>query len=490
MGRWITAALLSLSAAAAAIIQGSVVDNKTGRPVARARVSIESVNGASFGGPGTVLSDSNGRFSFTGLPAGGYLLRATRSGFAETRYGQRAFKGAGTPIVVETQSVYVAPIRIFRLGAISGEVVDENGLGLAGIAVYAYRSGSPLKLSGAGQTDDRGAYRIAGLEPGRYLVRTAPRELEDREGLLPTFFAQSAQAQTARVVEVRLEQEVANVTIEPLHGRLSRVVGQLSEAVDAEVVLHLDTGKREQRIPAGGQFLFDQLAPGEYELFVQAGDRAGYRKLAVSKEVENISVDLGPVPQVRLTCEERTGNRFDPRRIPIFARRKDTAVEASTQRLACGQPAALGPGLWELAAAAPPDLYVQEIRGSGDGMTSSQTFELRLMPGQVRDLTIVVSTKPARLEGTVTLSDGTPAIGTPVYLVAVDSDVAVLAGGIRSARTDQNGAYRFLGLPPGRYEVVSCFEADWEALSAGRRTTVQLTEGSEESLRIRLLEGE
>ena len=435
-----------------------------------------------------MLTDSSGRFSFVSLPSGAFLLRAQKQGYAESRYGQRRFKGAGTPIVVEADSAYSAVIRIAKFGAISGEVLDENRLGLPGVAVYAYRSGTPLKMVGGAPSDDRGVFRIAGLEPGKYLVRTAPRELEDREGLLPTFFGQSARAQTARTVEVRLEEESGNVIIEPLRGRLSAVVGTLSAAVSAEVELHLDTGKREQRVEAGGQFTFDQLAPGEYELFAKAEGQAGYLKFVLAKELESVVVDLGPAPQLRVKCEERNGNGFDPRRIALFARQKDRPAETAAERVSCGQAAILGPGLWEIAAAPPADLYVFGLRGSGDGLTTSQTFEVRLMPGQVRDLTIIVSTRPAKLDGTVTMADGTPAIGAPVYLIPVDAELAVRVGGMRTARTDQNGEYHFVGLAPGRYEIVASFDPQAETLVAGQGTTVRLEEGKEESVRIRLAE--
>jgi len=174
----------------------------------------------------------------------------------------------------------------------------------------------------------------------------------------------------------------------------------------------------------------------------------------------------------------------------LFARQKDRPVETAAQRVSCGEAAILGPGLWEIAAAPPADLYVFGLRGSGDGLTTSQTFEVRLMPGQVRDLTIILSTQPAKLDGTVTMADGNPAIGAPVYLIPVDADLAVRAGGTRTARSDQNGEYQFVGLPPGRYEVVASFDPQAETLVAGQGATVRLEEGKEESLRVRLSEME
>ena len=83
----------------AAVIRGTVVENQTGRALARASVVLEPV-------PGTPASKQNARtsrygtFEFKALPAGAYLLSASRAGFATAQYGQKQWRSSGLPIVV------------------------------------------------------------------------------------------------------------------------------------------------------------------------------------------------------------------------------------------------------------------------------------------------------------------------------------------------------------------------------------------------------
>ena len=66
-------------------------------------------------------------------------------------------------------------MRLWRLGAISGRVVDEHNEPVVGMAVRVFSqrliAGQPYQIGGpVTATDDRGAYRIANLAPGTYIV--------------------------------------------------------------------------------------------------------------------------------------------------------------------------------------------------------------------------------------------------------------------------------------------------------------------------------
>ena len=119
--------LLALAAGAihAAIIRGVVVENQTGKPLARTLVTVQPVSGT----PGQALATRTnlyGAFEFPPVPAGAYLITAARGGFAPWQYGQKNFKSSGVPIVLEDTAVTFLDIRLKRFGAISGTVEDEN----------------------------------------------------------------------------------------------------------------------------------------------------------------------------------------------------------------------------------------------------------------------------------------------------------------------------------------------------------------------------
>jgi hypothetical protein len=438
-----------------AALRGIVLDHGTGRPLARTRVRIEGVPGRPAGISNSILSDSYGAFSFPDLPAAAYLLSAERPGYARSRYGQKTWDGPATPIVLEATSEYSAQLRLRKLGVISGEIVDENDVGIPGFPVYAYLVGTRLKLAGTGQTDDRGAFRIAGLEPGKYYIRTAAKELEDRQGYQPTWFGRATTTAAARTIEVSLDQEIAGIHIVPLPGKLAKLAVTLSGTAGATLALHADTGRREARVEAGQTFVFDQLAAGTYTLTAESMESglANLIRVIVNSDSHNVVIELPPAPALRVGCEHREGRALNLASISIFVRRTDPP-EDTPRRITCGLPARLPPGEWEIAAAPPPEYYVGAVRGA---RAAGNSHEFGLSAGQEHHVTLVFGSAPARVRGKVRTPDGEPAIGAPVFLFTRDPELRGRLGGVRTARTGQSGEFWFTGLPAGRYEVLSSF---------------------------------
>ena len=478
--------------AAGTVLDGIVLENLSGRPVARARVSLEAIQGGAAVSVGSILTDSGGRFSFRSLGAGAYLLSAGRGGYAIAKHGQKRWNGPGAPIVLGAAGQFFAELRLPRLGAIGGLVLDENHLGLANHPVYAYRAGEqPLRMVASGVSDDRGVFRIAGLEPGRYYARTGPRQLEGGRSLLPTFFGQSTALAEAKQVEVELDREAGGIDIEPLPGRLGRLVGRVLGGVPATVELYSDTGKREAQVPADGSFDFDQLGPGDYHILALAGaaqPRAAWRRLRLGEGTTETSLPLGRLPTVRVRSEEKSGRPIDPRRVTVFLRRTQPPVENSVL-VQGGETAALPPGEYQAAAVAPPEFYIDSFRMP---RSSRRPNEFEAAPFDALELTVILSADPAILRGRVLAADGKPVPGAPVFLNAIDPELRGRLAGGRSLRADQNGEYRFYGLPPGRYALFSSFEipqpqeAEWGTLAV---STIELEPNRQVTLDLKLIGG-
>lgn len=160
------------------MVLGQVVTSDTGTPVRRARVTL---SGAELRGQRSALTDDEGRFVFTQLPAGRYTMNASKAGFVTIAYGAKAPGRAGTPIqLAEGQKVESRPIPLPKGGVLTGIVVDEYGEPSPGTSVRALRmvmrtGERRLESAGTGSTDDRGMYRIYGLQPGQYVVTAQPR---------------------------------------------------------------------------------------------------------------------------------------------------------------------------------------------------------------------------------------------------------------------------------------------------------------------------
>ncbi|MGQ9635175.1 MAG: hypothetical protein ACUVXB_13130, partial [Bryobacteraceae bacterium] len=123
--------------ARAATVEGKVVDNRTGVPLARSRVLLMPVRSAA---PQiSAYTDARGVFRME-APAGVYALGGERPGYAFTWYGQRIWDGRGTPIVLDSDGRFTAEIRLRRLGAIIGEIRDETVAGMWDFPVAVYRA--------------------------------------------------------------------------------------------------------------------------------------------------------------------------------------------------------------------------------------------------------------------------------------------------------------------------------------------------------------
>jgi hypothetical protein len=153
-------------------IAGTVVSKADGRPLARARVIVRNVkNLQSFL---SVVTSEDGKFEFSGLPAGKYSLDGTKRGFIPAAYEQHEqFSTAivtGAGLDTETLLLRLAPAAVIR-----GKVLDEVGEPVRHAMVTAYyddhRSGvSQVRQFRSAQTDDQGSYEITPLIPGTYFL--------------------------------------------------------------------------------------------------------------------------------------------------------------------------------------------------------------------------------------------------------------------------------------------------------------------------------
>jgi protocatechuate 3,4-dioxygenase beta subunit len=162
-----------------ASISGAVVVLGSGQPARRARVNISSTE---LRGGRSATTDEQGRFSFEGLPAGRYSLNASKPSHVPVSYGQRQ-PGAGRPgtaIQLTDGQKFEARLQIPRGGVITGTVLDEHTEATPGTQIrvmrYVIQGGQrTLQQAGNASTDDRGIYRVFGLQPGDYVVCATPR---------------------------------------------------------------------------------------------------------------------------------------------------------------------------------------------------------------------------------------------------------------------------------------------------------------------------
>src|SRR5437762_1030276 len=154
-------------------IIGRVLAADSGRPVKRARVFATATE---LPGGRAMLTDENGVFDLTELPAGRYTLTVSKSGFISLSYGQRRPLQAGTPLqLADGQQLKGIEFQLPRGSVIGGRVLDEDGEAMPGVIVrvmrYQYLQGDRrLTPAGPRPTDAQGQHRVWGLMPGGYYV--------------------------------------------------------------------------------------------------------------------------------------------------------------------------------------------------------------------------------------------------------------------------------------------------------------------------------
>jgi protocatechuate 3,4-dioxygenase beta subunit len=260
------------------------VTGPNGRGVSGAIVRL---NPASAGRARLAATNTQGQFTITGVAAGAYRLVAAKTGFLAGEHGQT---GAGRPGIIvslrERQRLDRADISVSRGAVVTGIVADTDGEPLEGLAMHVWRlrywngrriSEAATEVS-VRRTDDRGHYRLHGLQPGTYYVVASddPSGASREVTAAPRSYYPAAsvigEASTIRV-DVGVDAEGTHLTFNP--ARTFRIAGRAedSEGNPLERPLILAGSTRagvaiaaQMAMMSGKTFSFDHVPPGSYVL--------------------------------------------------------------------------------------------------------------------------------------------------------------------------------------------------------------------------------
>lgn len=177
------------------VIAGQLVEAGSGAPVTSAVVTLWPPTAPmQMSGDGTPLPDlitpagapqplrtfvdASGHFVFHSLPPGAYSISAARPGYLAAFFGQtqpKAPVGGGRRVqLADAGRVTDVTLRMWKLGAITGTLVDEAGDPSVGTTLRLLITGSasprPYRMYTTAITDDRGVFRFGSLPPGDYIV--------------------------------------------------------------------------------------------------------------------------------------------------------------------------------------------------------------------------------------------------------------------------------------------------------------------------------
>ncbi|MCP9494243.1 MAG: carboxypeptidase-like regulatory domain-containing protein [Pyrinomonadaceae bacterium MAG19_C2-C3] len=228
------------AARSAATISGRVVA-EDGRPIAGATINIRPVAAPDAGGNRTTGTNDDGHFVVTDLDAGAYTLNASAPGYVPSpdpnnpNREPRFFRRGDSNIT----------LTLAKGSVITGRVTDGTGAPVVGVSVRAIMTRDAENriprqpYSRERATDDRGIYRIFGIEPGTYLIAAGrgntnsyPR-VAAYDGDAPTYHP-SATSDTALPVVVRGGMEASGIDITYRGTRGHTVSGKLIGAATGE----------------------------------------------------------------------------------------------------------------------------------------------------------------------------------------------------------------------------------------------------------------
>lgn len=487
-------------------VDGQVLDSVTSMPVAGAVVTIYNKHAFRVDGgiaimgtglqppeqvpqedPRSVTSGDNGRFSFAGLEPGIYLVGAIKDGYLRSRYmtPNPAFAGAIT--LEPGTDAHDLPIRLRPQSVVAGHIRGAGGAPLADAKVGLGKlvngqQGRAMSIQYSGVTNERGEYRIAGIDPGEYYIRAhLPPRRSDPEGgagpvYLLTLYPGAETIADAQQVKLSEGQHLENLDMTLTQRSGVKIQGTIA-AADGATPTSVDAASKEFGSVAGilgqtkdGRFTFevDGLPPGAYWLHAGAmkagrnydawmlvdldwSGRSGIELRPVA------SVDLhghveadgeigGPLPKVRLRLDNSysTGNSW------MWIRLQDDGTFALNR-----VPAAV----YRITPEYTYHGYLRAVRMGGVDVT--ETGIDLTHGGPPGELELSFTTASGAIFGDVVDEKGNAATGTMIFLLppVLPADPQRAREASRYTVPDIRGHYAFIGIAPGDYRLLAWRQA-------------------------------
>jgi hypothetical protein len=443
-------------------------------------------------------SDDSGGFSFPKVPTGRYIITVQRDGFLPLSSGHiGSYK---MPPIFSVNSGQTISSFVFRLtpsGVVSGKVKFDDAEPAVNVAIQLYRSYYDRGRHGyataaSARTDDRGEYRLHGLEPGSYYVaalyQTPPRppgaeEQTRKDSLgnpLPdlsyavTFFPEAQKMSDAVPLKVGPGEEVAGIDIfltlvHTVHVR-GRVIGALegSAVSSPNVSLRWNDSDNTASVAAPINVVIDRdqnfdisgVTAGPY-LMIASGTEAGMSltgrvPLNVGdSDVANANIVVGTENKwngkIRVDGEDAalpTGLvvSLEPRR-PIASPTGTEVAESGEFSIPF-----VPDETYDLYVRnAPNNFYLKSVRVAnaerlGQGLEASAG-------GTAPALDIILGPEGGQVVGrAVTADPKVVASGATIALIPDPPSGRVQA--YQTTQADEYGNFLLQGLPPGKYLLV------------------------------------
>jgi protocatechuate 3,4-dioxygenase beta subunit len=511
-----------------AILRGHVVAAETGQPLRKAQVRVTAPE---LRENRMATTDADGKYEFKELPAGRYNVMASKGSYVALSYGQQRPFEPGKPLeILEAQTVEKVDFALPRGGVITGRILDEFGEPLPDAQVMAQRYqniGGRRRLMVAGRpgmTNDIGEFRLFAIPPGQYYLSATVRgmnmtigDTDDRSGYAPTYFPGTATIAEAQRVTVGLGQIVSDMNMALMTTRTARITGT---AVDSQgrpmmgMVMAAPLGDSMMmmfgppgQIKPDGSFAIRGLAPGGYRLQTMGGtgdtESASVEVSISGDDVNGIRL-VGSKPSTasgRIIVDAAAAQALKPAMLRVMA--QPVAFDGPMMGPPA-PPAAVNddltfelktrPGKMRISLAGQATGWsIRAVKYHGLDMTDSG-IEFKANE-DITDIDVELTNRVTDLSGLVTNGRGAAVKDYSVIVFPQDRDKWTPGSRyLRSARPDQDGRFKFSGLPPGDYYALALDyvdSSDWtepEYLERVRSkaTSLSISEGETKSVDLKI----
>lgn len=492
-------------------ISGIVVSAQGEQPLPHMQVMVGHAEAQ--GALHAVVSGDDGRFQFTGLPAGKYWLAAEGIGFARQNFDEH--EGFFTGIVVGP-NIDSAGL-VFRVRpdcSIAGSVTDDLNDPVRQAQVMLFRRGVVNGKQGTTQqtgavTDAAGHYRFSHLRPGTYFVAvstqpwyaqnqqattqvteqvaaqvaasgssdvgrgeerlaTEERPAPELDVTYPvTFYSGTTETADATPLDLKSGDRVtADLTLTPVPAVRLRVdySGLNAESASATLVRRLFDF--QEQVAAGTTEIHDKevelsgVAPGRYELTVSTFGKTS-RQWTQTVDVAGdtrVSARRGSGPVAVSGVVKTDGGMVIPARAQVTLRSIVSGDVVSATIAASGEfqfgESSMRPSKYEVQVLNFRDALVSSVTAA-NYKVDNQSVEIT-GAGVVR-LVVTVSQRLGNVDG-IARHDGKPVAGAMVVLAPRDLTATTR---FRRDQSDSDGSFSLRGALPGKYTVVA-IENGWD----------------------------
>jgi protocatechuate 3,4-dioxygenase beta subunit len=457
-------------------LSGSVL-NDSGQPLANTPVQLQR---SGLGNVDTGKTDENGYYTFAGIPAGTYRVRAIAGNGHELNASDWVSLTGGDRVTADVTALQ-ADLVSFGSTAIVGTVRNHLNNPVADATVTVSR-GSQQRVV---KTDSQGRYRVSveaniedEIDPE---TSSGYHVLVTKDGYLPNDQQKTVDdTLPPALVDARYKAtNRADFTLQPATGTMAgRVLDDQGRPVSGLTVLLIQEGEAEvarTTTSATGQYRFPDLPAAKQARYTAMVSHSDYFVGAIGADgslLAPVSLQPGSAVTQTLTAQPALAtiqgivtagaDRPGKGALITVVRPADgktysaTAAADGTYRITVET----GPGHEYLLRAYLPDAPSATVAGS---ITPAE------QQGVVANLTVLPL---ATVSGRVYWPDGKPAGSVAVYLFEEGAGKPP-----RQVATDSQGYYRFTGVTPGyRYNVAvqTGINNLWSSLAPGEAVMTPL----------------